>query len=63
MPSGAASDEWLLNHAEFFARLASDMTEPSDMDALSEGVVTLVAAALTVKVGAITDEELGAAVG
>ena len=43
-----------------YARLDFNMTEPLDKDALSAGIAKLVAAALPVQVGAITDEELDA---
>lgn len=43
-----------------YARLDFNMTEPLDKDALTAGIARLVAAALPVQVGAITDEELDA---
>ena len=43
-----------------YARLDFHMTEPLDKDALTQGIAALVAAALPVAVGAITDAELDA---
>ncbi len=43
-----------------YARLDFNMTEPLDKDELSAGIAALVAAALPVTVGAITDDELDA---
>lgn len=43
-----------------YARLDFNMTEPLDKDQLSAGIANLVAAALPVTVGAITDDELDA---
>lgn len=43
-----------------YARLDFNMTDPLDKDALTEGIARLVAAAHTVEVGSITDEELDA---
>ena len=43
-----------------YARLDFNMTEPLDKDALTSGIARLVAAALPVQVGAITDKELDA---
>ena len=43
-----------------YARLDFNMTEPLDKDSLTQGIASLVAAALPVEVGAITDEELDA---
>lgn len=43
-----------------YARLDFNMTEPLDKEALTAGLARLVAAALPVTVGAITDEELDA---
>ena len=43
-----------------YARLDFNMTEPLDKDVLSAGIAALVAAALPVTVGAITDDELDA---
>lgn len=43
-----------------YARLDFNMTEPLDKDSLTQGIARLVAAALPVEVGAITDEELDA---
>ncbi len=43
-----------------YARMDFAMTEPLDKDALTEGIARLVAAALPVTVGSITDAELDA---